>query len=287
MNPYKILGVSQNDSMDIIRKKYIELALKWHPDKNSDKDATQRFAEINEAYDTLTKNRDISFNFFGKPDNNYESNNILIDVNVTLEGLYCGTECYIQYDRRFIDDSKNNDFCGKCNGYGYTTLSDKVNNLMFINKTLRCDNCRGTGFLGALRTIQQDMNIVIPPNTPDDEKMVFKGKGHQSLDGNYGDLIVQLVNYKHKIFSRDPEGNLSMNLRITFREALLGFETKITHLDDKIIKLKVPGPIKIGKVIRLESKGMTPANHMDIHIQFDMPRKLTPEQREVLSNVFK
>ena len=39
---------------EYIKKKYHKLALKWHPDKNSDLYAKEKFQKISEAYDYLT-----------------------------------------------------------------------------------------------------------------------------------------------------------------------------------------------------------------------------------------
>ena len=39
---------------EYVTKKYRKLALKWHPDKNKDTNATDKFQQINEAYDYLT-----------------------------------------------------------------------------------------------------------------------------------------------------------------------------------------------------------------------------------------
>jgi hypothetical protein len=39
---------------EYIKKQYHRLALKWHPDKNTDKNATYKFQKINEAYDYLS-----------------------------------------------------------------------------------------------------------------------------------------------------------------------------------------------------------------------------------------
>ena len=51
---YDILGVSQNASADDIKKSYRKLAMKYHPDQNSDdKDAEHRFKNISEAYEAL------------------------------------------------------------------------------------------------------------------------------------------------------------------------------------------------------------------------------------------
>lgn len=38
---------------EYIRKKYHKMALKWHPDKNKDKNAKEKFQKINESYDYL------------------------------------------------------------------------------------------------------------------------------------------------------------------------------------------------------------------------------------------
>ena len=51
---YETLGVSRNASADDIRKAYRKLAMKYHPDRNpDDKQAEERFKEINEAYQVL------------------------------------------------------------------------------------------------------------------------------------------------------------------------------------------------------------------------------------------
>lgn len=55
---YEVLGVARDAPAEDIRKAYLKLAHKYHPDKTGgDKEAEDRLKEINEAYDTL-KNAD-------------------------------------------------------------------------------------------------------------------------------------------------------------------------------------------------------------------------------------
>src|ERR671937_1847782 len=52
---YSVLGVSRKASQDEIKKAYRKLARKYHPDRNSgDKQAEERFKEVQQAYDTLS-----------------------------------------------------------------------------------------------------------------------------------------------------------------------------------------------------------------------------------------
>ena len=54
-DPYSVLGVSRQDNPETIKKAYRKLALKYHPDKNKSPEATQKFTDINNAYESITK----------------------------------------------------------------------------------------------------------------------------------------------------------------------------------------------------------------------------------------
>lgn len=52
---YDVLGVSKSADAQEIKKAYRKLAMKYHPDRNpDDKDAEEKFKEINEAYEVLS-----------------------------------------------------------------------------------------------------------------------------------------------------------------------------------------------------------------------------------------
>ena len=51
---YEVLGVSRDATQEDLKKAFRKQALKFHPDRNKESDAGERFKEVNEAYQVLS-----------------------------------------------------------------------------------------------------------------------------------------------------------------------------------------------------------------------------------------
>lgn len=65
-NPYEVLGINQGASEEEIKRAYREMVKKYHPDQYQDNPlstlAEEKLREINEAYESLTKNTNVNSN---------------------------------------------------------------------------------------------------------------------------------------------------------------------------------------------------------------------------------
>jgi len=65
-NYYEILGISKSASEEDIKKAYRKMALRFHPDKNKEADAEEKFKAIAEAYEVLgDKQKRDAFDLYG------------------------------------------------------------------------------------------------------------------------------------------------------------------------------------------------------------------------------
>ncbi|MEE9565071.1 MAG: DnaJ domain-containing protein, partial [Candidatus Hydrothermarchaeaceae archaeon] len=81
---YDVLGVSRDASEAAIKKAYRKLAMKYHPDRNKEAGAEEKFKEISEAYGVLSDDeKKRQYDTFGHAgiDGRYTQEDIFRNIN--------------------------------------------------------------------------------------------------------------------------------------------------------------------------------------------------------------
>ena len=125
---YKILGVAKTAKDDEIKKAYRKLALKWHPDKNKNAGAEEKFKEISEAYDVLSdKEKREIFDKYGEEGLHGAPPSGADGMNMNFGGGAPGFRTFVftsgnardTFARAFGDDDEFADIIGGLGGFNF------------------------------------------------------------------------------------------------------------------------------------------------------------------------
>jgi curved DNA-binding protein len=314
---YTVLGVEKKATVDEIKKAYRRLALKYHPDRNKgNKEAEERFKEINEAYAVLSdQEKRRQYDMFGAEGfrQRYSQEDIFqnFDIGDIFKDFGFGTSDifsvlfgggrgggkgvrYTGFTGPFGQHTRGEEGAGFADyfargGGGPVQGRDSVSDLTI---TLE-EAARGTE---KLISLQRDgkvekIAVKIPPGIDTGKKLRVAGKGESGVGGGQrGDLYVRVNVQKHPLFHRDG-ADIYIDHTINFSEAVLGTSIEIPTLNG-IKKVKIPPGTSGNTKLRLKGEGIPHLNGKgkgDAYVRIDIkiPKKLTSKQKALVEGLAK
>jgi curved DNA-binding protein len=281
---YKILGVERKASEDEIRKAYRKLAKQYHPDYNPDnKQAEERFKEINEAYEVLSDAKKRStYDRLGSDYSQWQRRGNPGDFNWgQYGGAPGGTRVNVN-----MDDL--NDMFGGGGGFSdfFQTIFGGMGGARPQSQGYQqeLEITLEEAYKGTTRRIQTDgkeKTVRIPVGVRTGSKVRVAGAGPNGLDLY---LIVSVLDDKK--FERHVN-DLHTTANVSVFSVMLGGEAEVETMEGKV-KLNIPAGTQPEQIFRLAGRGMphlkNPKEKGDLYVKLkiQIPKYLSAKQRELL-----
>lgn len=274
---YEILGLKKGASKAEIKAAYRKLALKFHPDRNKEKNAEENFKEINEAYSVLSDEKKKSaYDQFG---------------HAGVNGGAGGGNPF----------AGGNPFGGQQGPFTWSYSSGGSNPFAeggFDDAFDIFNQFFGGGMGQAQRRSRYSLRVDFMDAAKGGEQTVeIEGKKHKikiPAGSNTGtrlrfddfDIIFEVE--PHEEFKREGY-DLFVDKKISFVTAALGGEITVSTLD-KPVKLKVRAGTQSHTLMRLRGEGvpmLRTKGKGDLYVRMivDVPEKLTGEQKRILKDL--
>lgn len=264
INLYQLFGVSNDATIEEIKKKYRKLALSRHPDHGGN---IEEFQQLNNAYLILSDpnkrkhydkhgiNEDALFRMDQNEPQLPKNTPICTNLVVTLEDIYLGTRKEIHFAcNRICNDCDGtglinavsidnipHQLCLHCKQTGYIIKFTQMGPLTFQNR-MPCHHCNTTGKIISQEYFCQHcfgkkycfenitLSINLKKGMHDLEKIIIHDAGNMEENTLPGDVIVTIQTAEHAIFKRNHK-HLLTTIHLNYYEACIGFNKVIHYLD--------------------------------------------------------
>ena len=318
---YDILGVSQDATDQDIKKSYRKLSLQFHPDRNPDPSATEKYKEINESYEILSDqqkreqyNMELKFGGGGGgmgPMGGGGGMGPMGDMNDIFSMMFGGMGGFggmpgmpgMHSSEGFPGIRVFHSTGGFPGGGGMEHMFQQMNKpppiVKNIEITLEQAYTGGNIQIAIEKQVVQNMErineteimtIEIPAGIDENEVMVLREQGHVMNNNIKGDVKLTFKITNNSIFKRHGL-DLIYNKTLSLKESLCGFSFEIVHLNGKSLNMNnttnsaviKPNYKKVIPGFGMNKNGQTGNLIIEMTIQF--PDTLAKEQIEVLQTI--
>jgi len=292
---YKILGVPRNAQADVIRRAYRKLALQYHPDKNpGDKQAEERFKEMNEAYQVLSdEKKRARYDQLGSSYSDWQNRGAPGDFNWGQWAAQGGQSSnQVNMDDLFGEGVFSDFFRSIFGGMGMEMSQGGVSrsrqrSAQPIEQPFTIS--LREAFQGTVRQLQvgnRTMEVKIPAGARTGTKVRVRGSGPSSTQGKTSDIYL-VVNVESDPKFEIDGNDLYTQVAVDVFTAMLGGETRVGTLSGEVV-LTIPAGTQPEQLIRLSQRGMPllkdPSSRGDLYVRIKVriPKQLTAKQKKLL-----
>jgi curved DNA-binding protein len=280
---YEVVGVPRGASQDEIKRAYRKLARKFHPDVSKERNAEERFKELQEAYevlkdpekraayDQLGANWKQGQEFRPPPDwgKGFEFSRGRAHGGTSSPGDFSDF-----FSQLFGEESPFGGMRpGRGSGRGFAAAGQ--------DHVARVEIDLEDAYRGASRTIDlsapemtadghvmvkpRTLRVTIPAGVTDGQQIRLSGQGSPGIGGGpAGDLYLEVTLRKHALYEVDGR-DVTLALPVAPWEAALGETVSVPTLGGPV-DMKLPEGAHAGQKLRLRGRGLPGATPGDQYV---------------------
>ncbi len=278
---YDILGVSKSASAPELKKAYRKLALQWHPDRNKSSQATEKFKEINEAYEILSNpKKKEAYDQFGHAAFSQGGPGAGSPFD-GFAGGFTGTQRQGPFTYTYTNyDGDGADFGGFSDPFEiFEQFFGGASPFRSARQAPRYGLT--ISFMEAARGSEKEVEIPkigrkkikIPAGVDDGSRIRFR------------DFSITIDVKPDKLFRREGF-DVFIDQEITLTAAILGGTIDVPTIDDKV-RLKIRPGTQSGTLVRLRARGIKRLHEYGrgdeyVRLLIKIPERLSSKQKELI-----